>query len=78
MFSFSNIVFAEDSPDDYGIPIAKISMSPDMNITTTTPVEINAGMSVTYNGYIAEEQWENKQDFYPAGLNTVRLRVKDD
>lgn len=77
--SFSNIqIFADEIPDDYGPPIAKISMSPDLNITTNTAVSMNANMSVTYNNHIAEEQWENKQNYYPAGLNTVRLRVKDD
>ena len=77
LFSLAPTVFA-DVPNGYGPPIAKITMLPELNITTTTSVRFSSETSVTYNGIIAEEQWENKQEYYNAGLNTVRLRVKDD
>ena len=78
IFSVCPSVLADEIPENYGIPIAKITMLPELNITTTTPVRFSAETSVTYNNNIAEEQWENKQEYYSAGLNTVRLRVKDD
>lgn len=78
MLSFTNTIFADTLPEDYAIPIAKISMYPDLQVTTQTPVTFSSATSVTYNNSIVEEQWENKQEYYPAGLNTVRLRVRDD
>lgn len=59
-------------------PTAVITMTPNTNITTKTDVTLSYSNSVAYEGKtITSAEWENNLTTFPAGENTVRLRVQD-
>ena len=69
-FLVTNAVTAEK-------PVAVITMTPSSNITDLTTVSFSSANSTTYNGQIIDQEWKNISSTYPAGYNTVSLRVKD-
>lgn len=59
-------------------PVAVIKMSPENNITNMTMVNFSINECTTFNGHIADAEWDNMKVKYPAGIHTVKLRIKDD
>lgn len=59
-------------------PVAKITVSPKENITTTTIVNYDSKASTVEDGRIIEDEWKgNQKTFTDSGKFTVELRVKD-
>ncbi len=58
-------------------PRAVIQIFPDYNLTPTTIIGFYDGSWDPDGDLIETREWDNKQETYPTGKHTVRLRVKD-
>lgn len=58
-------------------PRAVIEIKPVANITTTTKIEYSHEASVVEDNKYLEVEWENKNDYFEEGIQTVKLRVMD-
>ena len=73
-------------PEDYSVqkpllkrPVAKITMNPSENITSSTHIIWDYKDSYHSEGLnIIDAEWQNKKDTYSEGRHTVKLRVKDE